>query len=382
VSALVTRRPTLACAFLAGVVLALACGELSLDGKQCNERGECVRGYVCDRGLNLCLRIGPENRVTLPDGAVVPISEVTPPASADGGALGEAGAADGGGESGTPPDPPGNSAWVPETSGTTKTLYAVTVLLDKTAIAVGAQGTIVRRDTTGWKTVAAAVSADLHAVASDGSDVWAVGKAGAVVRSPDGGKTFFAATSGRSNDLRSVDLVAGEIFVGGSGGLFLRGVVAESPDFVSENLNSSETMVGLYAPAANDVYIVGGQGTLHHWQGSGIYTGSGTSSSVTAGFGAGPASFWAVGGRNIIAWTGSGPAATSTISAVNLNGVWASSSARIMTVGVGGAIYVFLPVSGWVRETSGTTADLYGVGGLATSDFYAVGVGGTIVRRN
>ncbi len=371
--------PSLARAAVVGVALAFACGEVSLDGKQCDERGACVRGYVCERSLNLCLRIGPENRVTLPDGAVVPVTEVTPPGSNDGGGGGESGAPDGG-EAGTPPDPPGNSTWAPESSGTTQALNAVTVLLDKSVVAVGAQGTIVRREPTGgWSIVPVAVSADLLAIAADGADVWAVGKGGAVARSADGGKTFFAAASGYANDLHSVDLVAGEIFVGGSNGRFLRGTVAEAPDFVSESLNTSETYVGIWSRAANDVYLAGSGGTQNHWQGSGIYTGSGTSYPLSDGCGAGAASFWAVGGRTIVAWTGSGGGVASTISAVNLYGVWASSTARIIAVGAGGTIHVSL--TQWVKETSGTAADLYGVAGLPTSDFYAVGAGGAIVRR-
>ena len=74
------------------------------------------------------------------------------------------------------------------------------------ALAVGAAGRIIRGDDLGvWEPIASPVNTDLHDVAIIGTDVAvAVGEAGVVVRSVDGGRNWHPIMTGSETDLASV----------------------------------------------------------------------------------------------------------------------------------------------------------------------------------
>lgn len=103
----------------------------------------------------------------------------------------------------------GGSVWVGYPAGTTETLRAVTFHSSGSpGIAVGEMGTIVvSTDGTGsiWTKVASPVGADLLGVTMvDALVGWAVGKAGALLRTADGGQSWTTVSSGVSADLESV----------------------------------------------------------------------------------------------------------------------------------------------------------------------------------
>jgi len=63
----------------------------------------------------------------------------------------------------------------------------------------------------------------------------------------------------------------------------------------------------------------------------------------------------------------------------NLYGIWGSSSDNVYAVGGGGTV-VKRNGSTWSAETSGTNNNLYGVWGSSSTDIFAVGVSGTIIH--
>jgi parallel beta-helix repeat protein len=64
-----------------------------------------------------------------------------------------------------------------------------------------------------------------------------------------------------------------------------------------------------------------------------------------------------------------------------LYGVWGSSSTNVFAVGASGTILKY-DGTNWSSLTSGTTNNLYSVWGSASNDVFAVGYGGTIVHYN
>jgi hypothetical protein len=76
------------------------------------------------------------------------------------------------------------------------------------------------------------------------------------------------------------------------------------------------------------------------------------------------------------------PAPPAVVSAGTLlHGVWAASAADVFAVGDGGTI--LRRVSGaWTLMASGSTANLRGVWGASSADVWAVGLGGAVLRYN
>ena len=63
----------------------------------------------------------------------------------------------------------------------------------------------------------------------------------------------------------------------------------------------------------------------------------------------------------------------------SLNGIWGSSSSNVFAVGSGGTILKYNGTS-WSSMTSGTTNQLNSVWGSSGTNVFAVGIGGTILK--
>src|SRR4051794_9242407 len=97
-------------------------------------------------------------------------------------------------------------SWTSQTSGTSKTLFAIDMISPTTGLAVGASGTILRTTDGGahWAPVDSGTSADLHGVTGfsfgcgsggNGPCFWVDGAGGTIRFSSDGGSTWCAQTS-------------------------------------------------------------------------------------------------------------------------------------------------------------------------------------------
>jgi archaellum component FlaF (FlaF/FlaG flagellin family) len=151
---------------------------------------------------------------------------------------------------------------------------------------------------------------------------------------------------------------------------------------------ASDTTETLYAVAGygepDDVWAVGAEGTIVHWDGSAWkQVPSSTRSWLSGVWASGPDDAWAVGAFgtvlhwNGVRWT------TSTRTAGWLDGVcgWGTNSDAedIWAVGTGGAL-LHGDATGWTTEESGTTSDLYALWVDDVTPTLLVGAGGTIVR--
>lgn len=101
----------------------------------------------------------------------------------------------------------GGKTWSAETTGSTATLYDVSAPSTSTAIAVGAEGTILRTSDGGaaWMPADSEATSTLWSLASASpTETWAVGDVGAIRHTVDGGATWETQNAGTSAWLGSV----------------------------------------------------------------------------------------------------------------------------------------------------------------------------------
>jgi len=158
---------------------------------------------------------------------------------------------------------------------------------------------------------------------------------------------------------------------------------------------SARTLTSVFIVTANDVWAVGVNATIIHWDGISWVTSvppAGTASLFSVFLLPGGLDGWAVG-RNpagnaiILRWSGTWPTgAWSTvgapIGALDLYGVALSSSTQGWAVGRGGTILRW-DGAGWTLVTpSPTTVNLFSVSIVGASDAWAVGAFSTIIHWN
>jgi photosystem II stability/assembly factor-like uncharacterized protein len=117
--------------------------------------------------------------------------------------------------------------WTYPAAGVTNNLRGVTAWSTTNAIVVGINGLVKRTiNGTAWSTVTSGSAQDLYDVADAGAGaVWAVGDAGTILHSVDGGATWTSQTSGTAVNLTNVSVVdANTDWATGAGGLVLRTV--------------------------------------------------------------------------------------------------------------------------------------------------------------
>jgi photosystem II stability/assembly factor-like uncharacterized protein len=284
-----------------------------------------------------------------------------------------------------PPDLAHLLAWGPETSGTTVTLQGVWGRSADNLFIVGDSGTILHSIDDGktWSPQASGTAAGLKGVHGTPatSDVFAVGAAGTLLHSADG-MTWSAQASGTGKNLNAVCAGGGEQWVFGDGGLALH----------SLNLGATWTPVGTGVGASllgcrivqpNDVFAVGTNGHLLHWDGA-MWT------TLTSGTSANLHRVWASSANNVFVTSDAG-----ILHSTNDGVTWSAPLAiGGMVVGLDGATPNDLDAVGffgfigrtqngggqWTAEASGTTNSLANVLALAPDDRFAVGTAGTILH--
>ncbi len=158
------------------------------------------------------------------------------------------------------------------------------------------------------------------------------------------------------------------------------------------NVESSPTSVTLndvWGASANDVYAVGGEETIVH------YDGTGWSTIRTNTSGPNLKSIWGSSGSNVFAvgdtgtilkYDGSNWNVESPLTTINLNGVWVSSDGYVFVVGDQDfpppyeAVIFYYDGADWSQMDSNATSSLRAVWGTSANDVFAVGDSGVIVR--
>jgi len=117
------------------------------------------------------------------------------------------------------------SAIFPQTSGTTRDLFAIDGRSGSDIYVVGAAGTVRHYDGVSWTSMAPGIASDLH-------DVWA---------SP-----------------------TGTIFVVGDNGVVLR----HDGSWTNISPGGGDVLLGVWGASNSDVYVTASSGAVHHWDGS------------------------------------------------------------------------------------------------------------------
>ncbi|HVT39092.1 MAG TPA: Ig-like domain-containing protein [Gemmatimonadaceae bacterium] len=150
---------------------------------------------------------------------------------------------------------------------------------------------------------------------------------------------------------------------------------------------TTQPLHGVWGTAASDVWAVGGNGTILHYDGTAWSTApSGTTRFLYAVWGTSASNAWAVGDNGTIlhydgtAWS-TAPSGTTQ----PLHGVWGTAASNAWAVGGNGTILHY-DGTAWSTAPSGTTELLLGVWGTSASDVWVAGgdyySGGTILHYN
>ncbi|MDY6835720.1 MAG: hypothetical protein SVY53_13060, partial [Chloroflexota bacterium] len=169
-----------------------------------------------------------------------------------------------------------------------------------------------------------------------------------------------------------------DVFAVGGDGTILH---YDGSDWSGMTSPTSRWFSGVWGSSSTDVFAVGGDGTILHYDGS-DWSGmtSGTSDWLYGVWGSSSTDVFAVGDFGTIlhydggAWSGMTRPTSRWFS-----GVWGSSASDVFAMGSDGTILHY-DGSDWSGMTSGTSDWLEGVWGSSSSDVFAVGSGGTILH--
>ena len=203
---------------------------------------------------------------------------------------------------------------------------------------------------------------------------YAVGQNGMVLRSRNNGPWDVV-------DLNTTETLTGmwgasptDLWIVGSGGVLYHG---DGVRFAPVSSGTTATLLEVWGLSANDVYVAGDRGTILHFDGT---TWSRQATPVIDDlwgiWGANSTNVFVVGNNGtILRWNGSTWQRMATPSGSPLFDVWGTSVGNIFAVGVSGTLLRFDGLE-WSTMAAPGRANLFALRGRAFNDVYAVGNGG------
>jgi hypothetical protein len=155
--------------------------------------------------------------------------------------------------------------WLHADQGFTVNLQDVWMDATGDAFAVGNNGTILRLRNDGWEAMASGTTHHLRSVhGNSSSDLIAVGRGGVVLRFD--GTSWTSSIEGPGFDFHDVYMLpTGDAYVVGAGGLIFRSF---GSSWVDASIPSvTDSLLGVWGPSANEVYVVGAQSRAFNWNG-------------------------------------------------------------------------------------------------------------------
>jgi hypothetical protein len=290
-------------------------------------------------------------------------------------------------------------SWSDAASGVTEDLTDVWGSRTDDVWAVGAAGTILHWDGVSWTSVDHGSTNDLRGVWGSGADdVWAVGAGSTILHwnganwspTPNGANGDFADVSGTGPN---------DAWVVGQGGALSHWDGSTWSDRSADTVGSNGwPWTATWAAARDDAWVVTNDVPRdpYHWNGSrwlpvgaevSVDENSSLYPSALGIWGASASDVWVVGANGVIVhWDGTSMVGMPSGSAMTLRGVWGASSADVWAVGDGATILHWDGLS-WSKATgftraSITTDSLTAVWSNGPDDAWAVGSGGTTLHWN
>ena len=281
------------------------------------------------------------------------------------------------------------NVWGAQTSGSTQTLYGVSFVSQSTGWAVGAAGTILHTTNGGttWTAQTSNTTQQLNGVTFvDANNGWAVGAAGVVDHTTNGGTTWTAQTVGSTSySFYGVALVnATTGWVVGSGGYIY--YTSNGTTWAAQTSGTTNTLRAVTAASATTAWVVGSAGTVRFTVSGGTLWSTPTSvpSTTTTLYGVNfvdTSNGWATGSGGA-SWhtTNGGTSWTAqTAASQQLNGAAFISANNGWEVGNRGTIrYTSNGGTNWSTQTSGSTQALQAIAS-SNSELWATGAAGTIL---
>ena len=144
-----------------------------------------------------------------------------------------------------------------------------------------------------------------------------------------------------------------------------------------------EYLYGVWGTAANNIWSVGGTGTIIRYNGTNWSSvTSPTLQNLYAIWGTAANNIWAVGVLGtIIRYNGTNWSSVVSPTLNDLLAIWGTAANNIWAMGAGGDI-IHYDGATWSSVASPTTNALNGIWGTAANDIWAIGDGGTIIHYN
>jgi photosystem II stability/assembly factor-like uncharacterized protein len=241
-----------------------------------------------------------------------------------------------------------------------------------------------------WLPETSGTMQDLRAIAfTDGSQGWAVGDGGTILRTVDGGASWSVQTSGTMQSLRAVAFGDGSHGWAVGGGGTILGTVDGGASWTVQTSNVTQGLYGVACSGASTAVAVGAGGTIVATSDGGTtwtrQTSTASQDLHAVAFADGTHG-WAVGAGGAIAATSDAGAMWTTQasgSTRNLAGVDFFDPLHGWAVGAGGLVlHTTNGGSAWTAQSSNTARDLAGVAFADAHHGGIVGAGGMILTTS
>ncbi|MGH7529235.1 MAG: hypothetical protein ACREMN_02540 [Gemmatimonadales bacterium] len=162
--------------------------------------------------------------------------------------------------------------------------------------------------------------------------------------------------------------------------------VTASRQWAVQNSGTVHDLRAVWGSAANDVFAVGGGGTILHYDGiAWTAHASGTSADLWDVWGISPTNVFAVGRTGMLHFDGATWRPQDGVPQATLFGIWGDSTGAVFAVGqtaIAAALVLRYNGTVWRADTLPTGPAFFGVWGSSSSNVIAVGVDAGIWRYN
>ncbi len=259
-------------------------------------------------------------------------------------------------------------------------LFSVSVAGSGALLTGGQRGTVQRFVDSQWETISLAPDL-IDAWTTSATNAWAVGEFGFVYRW--NGSAWTRQSTPTTATLNAVwGASSSEAFAAGDNGTMLR---FNGTAWSAMSFPSTASVYGLWGSSATNVFAVTSAGEVVRYNGSTWSVVATAGSALWAIHGSSATDVFATGENGVaLRFTGSGWSNAAVNTTGTLAGVWASGSGAtsVGAASSGSSGIAFSYGSSWSPMTTGSSRVLTSVWGPSSSDLYATGDAGTLLRYN